>query len=84
MYATDILFAALEEEFTMLNDVLDELEFSDNNLKQFKLFVDPNTAIEFFNFPKKTTYKNIPICLVSDFPSRCCMVCRSTEYEQDK
>jgi len=77
------LTVGIEPEMIMLEDGLKELDMDQGNKHQFRLFVSPATAIEFFKFPEKTSYKDIPIHLVSTFPSRLCLIVFSTEYGED-
>lgn len=76
---TRLLCSQLNDGFVQLNQMLDRLGFSDNPL-EFRIFVDPRSAVEYFRFPKKATYKGIQLELVGAFPSRMCVIMRSNEF----
>lgn len=76
---TRCVFSQLDDDFVALNKNLDKLEYSEEAIKEFRIFCDPQSAVEFFGYPKDT-YKQIPIILVTEFPSRICLLIRSTEY----
>jgi len=80
---TRAMFAQLDDGFAQLDAALNNMGLDTETKPQFKLFVSPDTAVEFFNYPK-TTYQGMPIVVTREFPSRICLAMRSTEFLSDE
>ena len=79
---TSAFMCRLDDDFQMMEQYLERLKLDNTNANEFKIFCSPQSAIEFFGYPKKTIYKGMEVVPVSKYPSLVANIIRSTEFKE--
>lgn len=81
-FKTSAFWCRLDDDFAMMQEYLERVGFSDATANEFRIFCNPEAAVEFFGMPKTTHHNGMKVVMVSDFPSFVAGVVRSTEFAE--